>query len=202
MNAPSRIPASILRRPPGKLGLYAPWPLVGVTALLVALIVFTPVLVSNGHQPGPGILTQAELVVDRSPGNDTFHFYVWALGEEIRYAQIDVGVASGFSWIGINAVPWSTLNWTTWYNQTNVLSEIIASTENPVALDIFANYVYSAGNTWYVGELAFYVGGLPGSESLDWATWTSGITVTSPQSVASDLPFPIPLFDAGSGGGP
>ncbi len=202
MKSPNGIPPSIARRPPGRLGLFAPWPLVGVTALLLALIVFTPVLVSNSHQPGPGILTQAELVVDRSPGNDTFHFYVWALGEEIRYAQIDVGVASNFSWIGTNGVPWTELNWTQWHNESNVLSEIVASTANPLALDIFANYVYPTGNTWYVGMLAFYVTGPSGGESLYWATYTSGIPVTSPQSVASDLPFPIPLVDAGSGGGP
>jgi hypothetical protein len=202
MKAPGGFPPSILRRPPGRLGLYAPWPLVGVTALLVALIVFTPVLVSNSHTPAPGFLTQAEIVVDRSSGNDTFQFYVWALGEEIRYSQIDVAIASDFNWTGANGVPWSTLNWTEWHNESNVLAEIVGSTANPVALDIFANYVYSTGNTWYVGELAFFVTGPAGSESLYWATSTSGLPVTSPLSVASYLPLTIPLVDAGSGGGP
>lgn len=191
-------------RPPGRLGVFAPWPLVGVTVLLIALIVFTPVLVANAHQPGPGILTQAELVVDRVAGNATFHFYVWALGEEIRYQEMYVGVATSFHWTGNSSVPWSTLNWTRWHNASNVLSEIVESTANPVALNIYAYYYSASGSTWYVGVIAFYVGGtLSSGETLYSASETSGVTLTSPLAVSNDtLPTVVLLHNAGSGGGP
>lgn len=193
------------RRAPGKLGVYAPWPLVGVTVLLVALVIFTPVLVTNSHQPGPGILTQAELVVDRTAGNSTFHFYVWALGETIRYDQIDIGMASSFNWTGTTNLNWTAMNWTEWNNDTGVLSVILNSQANPVALNISAHYVSPSGSTWYFGLLAFYVSPATASsgESLYSASGTSGISVTSPLGVSNTtLPAVILLKDIGPGGPP
>jgi len=190
------------RRPPGRLGTYAPWPLVGVTVLLIALIVFTPVLVSTSpHQPGPGILTQAELVVDKIPGNTSLHFYVWALGEEIRYDQIRIGVATSFPWTGNTTLNWSTVNYTEWHNGTDLLSEFVSTQANPVALNISAYYVSPSGSAYYVGEIAFYVQvSSPGSESLYSAAHTSGVTVSSPLAVSNDtLPAVILLHNAGGG---
>jgi hypothetical protein len=179
---------------------------VGVTLLLLALIIFTPQLVSNGRQPAVGILTQAELVVDKVAGNSTFHFYVWALGEEIRYNQIHVGIATAFNWAGNTTVVWANLSWSRWYNGTDVLSEIVSTSDNPVALNISAFY-YSpstSSSTWYVGVFAFFVGSTPASgESLYSATATSGVAVTSPLVVSnSTLPAVILLSNVGPGGGP
>jgi len=191
------------RRRVGRLGVYAPWPLVGVTLILVALVVFTPVLVSNSHQPGPGLLTQAELVVDRTAYNATFHFYVWALGETIRYDAVRVGLAGPFNWSGTNLVPWGSLNWTRWYNGSNILSEIVTTQANPVALNISVHYVSPSGATWYVGLLAFYVytTASPSGESLYSATATPGIGVPGATAVSnSTLPVAILLANAGSGG--
>jgi len=194
------------RRPPGRLGVFAPWPLVGVTVLLVAMIIFTPQLVSNGRQPAVGILTQAELVVDKVAGSSTFHFYVWALGEEVRYNEINVGVAAAFNWTGNTTVGWSDLNWTHWYNDTDVLSEIVSTSANPVALNISAFYFSpsTSSSTWYVGVFAFFVGGTPASgESLYSVSATSGVAVTSPLTVSnSTLPADILLSNVGPGGGP
>jgi hypothetical protein len=194
------------RRPPGRLGALAPWPLVGVALLLVALIVLTPVLVANTHQPGPGLLTQAELVVDKIPMNDTpLHFYIWALGETIRYDSIHVGVASAFHWNATTPMPWNNLTWTQWYNGSDVLSVIISSTANPVALNISAHYVSPSGNTWYVGLLSFYVLEAPSSagESLYSDTATSGVAVASPLAVSNTtLPVAVLLADVGPGGVP
>jgi hypothetical protein len=203
MSEDDAAPIASRRRPPGRLGLLAPWPLVGIALLLVALIVFTPELISNSHQPGPGLLTQAELIVDKIPSNATLHFYIWALGETIRYDEIRIGVATSFNWTGPGPMPWNQLNWTQWDNDSDVLSVIFASTANPVALNISAHYVSPSGSTWYVGILSFYVltSLSSGSESLYSATATSGVVVASPLSVSNDtLPVPILLANVGSGG--
>ncbi|HTT45239.1 MAG TPA: hypothetical protein VMH38_04400 [Thermoplasmata archaeon] len=205
MNAGAPSLAGRLRRPPGRLGVYAPWPLVGVTLLLVTLVIFTPVLVLNSHQPGPGILTQAELVVDKTSNNATLHFYVWALGETIRYDAIRIGVATSFNWTGAPGLNWSAVNWTSWNNGTDVLSVMFASSANPVALNISAHYVSPSGQTWYYGLLAFYVSPATSSagESLYSYSGTSGVTVTSPLAVSNDtLPAVILLADVGPGGPP
>jgi hypothetical protein len=172
-----------------------------VTVLLSALIIFTPVLVVNSHQPGPGILTQAELVVDKIAHNSTLHFYVWALGEEIRYDEIRIGVASSFNWTGNTSLNWSTVRWTQWYNATDALSEIVSSDANPVALNISAYYVSPSGSALYVGVVAFYVAAASpsGGESL-YSTSLTGATLTSPLSVSNDtLPAVILLHNAGGG---
>ncbi|MGD0588290.1 MAG: hypothetical protein ABSA63_05795 [Thermoplasmata archaeon] len=191
--------------PRGRLGVFAPWPLVGVALLLVLLIVLTPVLVSNSNQPGPGLLTQAELVVDKLSTNATVHFYVWALGETIRYDEIHIGLAGSFNWTGTSAVAWNRLNWTDWHNGSDLLSITFGSMVNPVALNISVHYVSPAGSTWYVGMIAFYVAltSPPSGESLYSSTPTSGVAVPSPVAVSnSTLPFAILLADVGPGGGP
>jgi hypothetical protein len=189
----------------GRLGLYAPWPLVGVALLVALLVILTPVLESNSHQPGPGILTQAELVVDKISANASLHFYLWALGETIRYDQIHVGVASSFNWTGTSGINWTALNWTEWHNGTDLLSISFASRSNPVALDVSVHYVSPSGSTWYVGLLAFYVAlnSPPSGESLYSSSGTSGVAVASPLPVSNNtLPVAILLANVGSGGGP
>lgn len=189
----------------GRLGPFAPWPLVGVAIILVVFVLLTPALVSNTHQPGPGLLTQAELVIDKISSNSTIHFYVWAFGETIRYEQIHIGVADSFNWTGSSGIAWKQLNWTTWHNGSEVLTVAVATAANPVALNISVHYVSPSGSTWYVGLIAFYVAltSPPNGETLYSATGTSGIAVESPLSVSnSTLPVPIPLANVGPGGGP
>lgn len=189
-------------RVPRKASRYAPWPLVGIAIILAALIVLTPVLFSTSHQPGPGILTQAELVVDKISTNATLHFYVWALGEEIRYASIVVAVATHFNWTGNTSLAFDRLNWTEWYNGTDVLSVLFDVNANPVALNVTVHYVSPSGSAWYVAQLAFYVTtGSP--QSLYSTTDTPGVAVSSPLAVSnSTLPVPVLLHNAGSGGSP
>jgi len=194
---PSRGPRRLER-----LAAYAPLPLVAVAVLLVVLILITPVLVSTG-QPAPGILTQAELVVDRLPNNPIMHFYVHGLGATVRYARIWFGLAGGFNWSGSGAVPWSRLNWSTWQNASDILAVTANATANPIAVNITAFYQSSAGSAWYAGVLAFYVSSGTSGEALNFASDTSGIVI--PGSVAvgnSTLPLPITLATVSPGGPP
>jgi hypothetical protein len=183
-----------------RLRRYAPLPLVAVTVLLLVLILITPVLISTG-QPAPGILTQADLIVDRVSGNGTMHFYVTGVGTTTRYTSIWVGVAIGFNWTATGPVPWSKLNWTNWQNESDVITVVVATTANPVALNVTAYYVSPGGSAVYAGIVAFYVSISPGSEVLNSASATSGVTVLGSQPVDnSTLPYPIPLAKVASGG--
>jgi len=192
---------TLVPRPRRNFGRYAPVPLVGIVVLLVVMIILTPVLLASG-KPAPGLLTQAEVVVDRTSTNSTFHFYVWALGETIRYDQIRVGVASSFNWTGTSPIAWGQLQFHTWYNDSNVLSIIVASSANPVALNISAHYTSPSGSTWYFGLVAFYVAmtSPPSGESLYSASGWPGVTVPSTLAVNNNtLPVAVLLADVGPG---
>lgn len=143
-----------MRRPSGPL---APWPFVGVTVLLVVLIFLTPVLISNG-QPAPGVLTQADLIVDRVAGSGATHFYVVGYDSTTRYSGIWVDADENFSWQGAGSVNWTGIRWTDYQNASDVVVLAFNSTGSSVALNVSAYYVSPGGNALYVGELAFYVG--------------------------------------------
>jgi hypothetical protein len=182
------------------LGDFIPWPFVGVTVLLVVFIIVTPVLLSIGS--GPGITTNAELIVDRLPGASGTNLYVRATGTADRYAYIHVGLADGFAWDGIHAVPWSRLAWTQWSNQSETLGIEVSTIDDPVAVNISALYVSAGGSALYVGILAFYVGGTPASgEVLYVATLTSGVSVPPNPTTVSNSSFPLPIGLAASGSG-
>jgi len=185
-----------------RMSRYAPLPLVAVTVLLVVLILITPVLISTG-QPAPGILTQAELIVDRLPNNGTMHFYVHGFGATVRYATIWIGLSEGLNWTATGHVPWKTINWTLWQNESDVLVASVSSDQNPVAINITAFYASSGGNAWYAGVLAFYVGGSSSGEVLNSASETSGVVVPGAIAVGnSTLPLPITLATVSRGGPP
>lgn len=183
---------------------YAPMPLVAVAVLLVVLILITPALLSSG-QPAPGILTQAELVVDRLPNNATMHFYVHGLGTTVRYQEIWVGLSSDFGWDGRGSVNWTGLNWTTWQNDSNVIETSLSTRENPVAVNVTAYYVSPGGNAWYVGVIAFFVTLTSSTPQLYLASGGSHSVAipSSPVTVDnSSLPLPITLTLAAHGAPP
>jgi hypothetical protein len=190
--------------PRRRVGDYAPLPLVAAATLLIVLILFTPVLLPTG-QPAPGILTQAELIVDRIAGNETTHLYIHGLGTTSRYTEIWVGLASGFNWTGTGGVAWANLNWSAWTNESDVLSLSIVTTANPVAVNVTAYYVSPGGCAWYDGIVAFYASlGGPSGEQLYAATPPSGIGLPfTPVPVDnSSLPLLIPLPLTASGCAP
>jgi hypothetical protein len=184
------------------LGRYAPMPFVGAAVLLLVLIVLTPALLTIGSS-GPGVLTQAELIVDRVPGGNATHFYVRGYASTVRYAQIWVGIASDFTWSGTGSPPWANLTWKTWQNESDTLSLSFVSFANPVAVNITAYYTSSGGTAVYVGILAFSLGSGPAGPTLFAATSTSGISVPGTTSVDnSSLPLPILLVQSSSGAVP
>lgn len=182
---------------------YAPWPFVGAAVLLVILILLTPILISTTSHPAPGVLTEAILVVDRVPGENTTQFYVVAYGEAIRYAGIWVGVAENFSWAGAGSPDWAGLQWTEYHNASDVVALPFNSSGNPVAVNVTAYYVSSSGNAVYGGELAFYVGSTSSGPSIYAATATPGVFVPTltPVNNAS-LPFYIILTSVPMGSVP
>ena len=184
-------------------GAYAPTPFVGAAVLLFVLILLTPVLISSG-QPAPGVLTEAELIVDRVAGGSVTHFYLRALGNTIRYAGIWIGVDENFSWSASGSPPWANLTWTTWWNDTDVISIGFASYGNPVAVNITAYYESPGGTATYIGILAFFVGTSPsGGSSLYAASSTPGVAVPSSTSIDNtSLPLPILLVQGSSAGHP
>jgi hypothetical protein len=178
-----------------RIGDFAPLPLAAVATLLIVLILFTPVLISTG-QPAPGIFTQAELIVDRVPGNAATHLYVHGVGATSRYTEIWVGLASGFEWSGTGGVPWASLNWNAWTNESDVLSLSISTYGDPVAVNVTAYYVSPGGTAWYVGVLAFYVGSGPGpsGEALYSSTQTSGLGLPSTPTPVDNSSLPLTIL--------
>jgi hypothetical protein len=187
-----------------RLRRYAPLPFVAVAVLLVVLILITPVLISSG-QPAPGILTQAELVVDRLSYNDTMHFYVHGLSTTVRYSSIWFGITGRFNWSATGPVPWRTINWTgaTWSNHSDVLLASMTSVQNPVAVNITAYYVSTSGTAWYGGVVAFYVAPSSGGYTLYGSGESSAVAVPGSTPVDnSSLPLPITLPLVSPGGPP
>ncbi|HTS33023.1 MAG TPA: hypothetical protein VMI55_03685 [Thermoplasmata archaeon] len=179
-----------------QIGRLLPAPLAAIVILLVALILLTPILLSSG-QPAPGILTQAELIVDRVPGSDVTHFYVRGVGTTTRYSEMSIEWAANFTWS--TAFPTGTLNWSVGANLSDVLAAVFATSANPVALNVSALYQVSGSSTLYIGVLAFEVsgGGTSGTDLLSSVTDTPGLAGPAPVSL-SNLPLTIPLVNVGA----
>jgi hypothetical protein len=182
-----------------RVGRLFPLPFVGVAILLGVLIILTPVLTAGGQPAAGSFLSQAELIVDALPGNNSTHFYVRGLGTTARYAEIQLGFAWGFNWTG--AFPSLPLNWTDWQNGSNVLSVGGLTRGDPVAVNVSALYTANGVSALYVGIFAVDVGVPSGSttDTLTVISATSGIGSFS--TPVSNLPIPITLSNVGGGGG-
>ena len=185
--------------PGGRLGAVAPVPFVGVAAILVALIIFTPVLLSTGPSP---LAVQAELVVYRAVGSPTTEFAVHGYDPDVAYAWVNLSVGTGFVWNG-SCPAVSRLSWSTTNETDEVTANAVVSTV-PVVLNATATYLGTAGRTVFAGELAFDVLNLGlTSESLAVAVcpWTSKVTAVSSWGVSGGA-LVIGLANYGSGGPP
>lgn len=171
------------------LGRWFPAPLVGTAILLVLLIIFTPLLTSNGQPSAGSIFSQAELVVDAIPGNSTIHFYVHGLSTTARYDTIAIGFAADFGWTG--GWPTGNLSWANWTNGTNVLSVTAEVDYVPVAVNVSALYVAAGVGALYSGFFALNFTSAASGIVLSVASNTPGIGSFS--TPVADLPVPITL---------
>jgi hypothetical protein len=180
----------------GRFAHWFPWPFVAAALLLTVLIVATPIL--TGQPVGGSFLTQAYLIVDGLPGNDSTHYYVRGLSTTARYSEINLGFAFGFHWTG--SFPTGHLNWTDWTNASSVLSVDRVASEDPVAVNVSALFTANGVNALYVGVVAVDVGFPAGSSTpmFTIASDTPGISAYS--DAVTSLPYSIPLAYVGTGG--
>lgn len=191
--------AASFRDPPRgrgpRLSELFPLPFVAVALLLLVLVFATPVL--TGQSSG-GVLSQAELIVDALPGNDSTHVYVRGLSTTARYSEINLGLAFDFQWSG--SFPGGLLNWSSWTNVSSVLSVDRIAPGNPVAVNVTALYTVNGVNSLYVGLLALDVG-IPSGSTTPTLTVASGSPGIGGFAIpVADLPVVIPLVYAGTGG--
>jgi hypothetical protein len=182
-------------------GRLLPWPFVGVSVVLIALILFTPVLFSSGQPAAGTIYTQAELFVDRTTTGNATHIYLHAYDPLVRYASISIGVASGFSWTG--RFPTGPLTWTV-QNGTGLLALDVATSADTFAVNVTAVYSQGGGVAIYAGLVAFNLSSPSGPGavlSIAVSPQTPGIA--APASIlVSALPLLLNLENFGSGPAP
>jgi len=180
----------------GRLGSVAPVPFVGLAALLIALIVFTPVLVATGPSP---LAVQATLLVYRSVGAPTTEFAVEAYDSEVPYRWINVSLGIGFTWSG--SCPTGALTWS-YANGTDQVAWNVNASSEPVVVNVSAIYDKGGTRIVYAGEIAFDVVNLnSSSESLVYAPcpWTPGVTSAGSWTVSLGTDTFL-LANYGSGG--
>lgn len=185
-------------RSQGRLGTYAPVPFVGTAAILVALIVFTPVLLASGPS---ALAVLPQLTVYRAPGSSTTNYHVHGTDPTVPYRWINVSLGTGFVWNGSCPAASAPLAWS-YADGNNTTGTIVYSEANPVVVNVTAVYLQSSGRTVYAGELAFdLVNQNTSSESLLYVPcrWTP--SVSSGGSWAVSLgPYTFDLVNYGSGG--
>jgi hypothetical protein len=182
--------------PPGRLGAVAPVPLVGAAAILVALIVFTPVLLAPGPSP---LAVRAELIVYRAIGSPTTEFDVHGYDPDVPYRWINLSLGTGFSWTG--SCPSTVPTWRTTTGANELVASVLANA-TPVVVNATAVYEQGGSRTVYAGELAFDIVGFNTSgESVAYAPcpWTPSVSPAGSWSVSQGT-LPIPLVNYGSGG--
>ena len=183
--------------PGGRLGAIAPVPFVGTATILVALIVFTPVLLATGPS---SFAVQPVLSVYRATGSSATNFYVHGTDPNVPYLWVNLSIGAGFSWGGSCPSPLDLLRWT-YANETNVGGWSLLSGANPAVVNVTVTYTQSSGRTVYAGELAFdLVSQNTSGESLLYVPCARTPSVGSGSWAVSLGMLPIDLVNYGSGG--
>jgi hypothetical protein len=175
------------------------WPLIGVVALLVLLLLLTPSLLSPGSPVAGSPETQAVLVVFYGAAGAQNMTEILVQGVEPSvYEHISIGIARALPWPPANSG--RNLNFSRWMNTSNELSDQVLASPLPLAVNVTAVFAdRSGGVANYVGLYAFTVTG----SSLVILTLTPSLAGDAPSSLPlSELPFSLPLalVPAGSRG--
>ena len=179
---------------PGRISELFPLPFVAVVVLLVVLIFLTPNLLFSGNPPAGSLVTEAQLTIDAPPGAMVLHFYVGGLSA-VRYSVLSATLVTNLSWPPPTNL--SGLNWTNASYGTDVLAAAFQADGNPVALNVSATYVDSAGvAVTYWGLYAFNVTG-----STLYTTALDPRLPTVPPTPVDALPITI-LLETASPGSP
>ncbi len=183
-----------------RLGRVAPLPFVAVSVILVALLLFTPVLLSTGS----GIyLAQGELIVYSVPGANWTKFLVQPRDpQQINYTSIELHVGYGFAWNG--TCPRTVANWSN-TSDANAVALLTNTTHDPVVVSSTAVYSSPDGPVVFAGEFAFHVANVSGPVPTMFIVPCTAVTpgVSAPASLpVSQLQITLFLYNYGSGGPP
>ncbi|MCI4322595.1 MAG: hypothetical protein L3K03_00985 [Thermoplasmata archaeon] len=163
------------------------WPLAGLSALLVLLIVLTPDLVAP-NTPTAGCFGSApKLDVDQPLGMNVLKLYVDGV-ETIRFLNLSIAIANA-TWPPPPSA--AGLNWSRWANASESLFDNLTTSIDPVAVNVTATYVDPQnGRAVYGGQYVLAVSGT----TLLVATLTPALSGTAPSAVPLDtLPVELPL---------
>jgi hypothetical protein len=130
------------------------WPFVGLTVLLVLLILATPGLIGTGGPLAASGAAAACLDLDHYPGGNVTRFLVEACIGDVRYSELTLRLAAHPGWPVVAST--HNLSWGYPLNVSESDWAAESTLANPVALNVSAVYVDSAGTTvTYVGAYAF-----------------------------------------------
>ena len=166
-----------------------PVPFVGAVALLLALIVLTPNLLSATGPAAGSLESSALLLVDRIPGGNWTHLYVHGFGP-VRYTTIAIEIAPGVHWPPPGSPSAFRYGPPSFQNDS---LEVSASTfSNPFAVNVTAIYIDPSGvGIAYIGTFAFEASG----DALLAVSYTTGASVDASTPIAS---LPLTVFLATS----
>lgn len=183
------------RGPPGLTGPLQ-WPLIGIVALLVLLVLLTPSLLSPGAPVAGSPATQAVLVVYREAKPTPMLQLIVQGASPSEYTNLSIGISRPFSWPPANGG--QGLQFFRWANASEAVFVTALDAPLPVAVNVSASYSDPNGNTaYYTGLYAFNVTG----NALVILTLSPSLAGQAPSSLPlADLPQPLPLALVLTGG--
>ncbi|HEV2448885.1 MAG TPA: hypothetical protein VGU43_00540 [Thermoplasmata archaeon] len=165
------------------------WPLLGVVALLVLLLLLTPSLLSPGAPVAGSPATQAVLVVYREARPTPMLQLIVQGASPSEYTNLSIGISRPFAWPPANGG--HDLQFFRWANASAAVFVTALDAPLPVAVNVSAIYSDPNGNTaYYTGLYAFNVTG----NALVILTLSPSLAGQAPTSLPlADLPQPLPL---------
>lgn len=165
------------------------WPLLGVVALLVLLLLLTPSLLYPGAPLAGSPATQAVLVVYREATPAPMLQLIVQGASPSEYTNLSIGISRPFAWPPTH--DGHDLQFFRWANASEAVFVTALDAPLPVAVNVSASYSDSNGNTaYYTGLYAFNVTG----DALVILALSPSLAGQAPTSLPlAELPQPLPL---------